>query len=211
MSKQVIIAFAAGGPGSGKDTLFDLLVSEGYQVENIKFADKLTQEVQEAFPCLVPEDFLWIRNDPTAKDHPFGFFAIDQLGDFGYKRFLLDQGFDPYEKRSCRWHLIEYGTNYVRKFKEDEDRWLNLGIRAALEVPPGVQPIITDCRFPNELEAIQAAGGLVIYIDAPWVSASKGGIADGLIKPEQCDHIIRNQWGNPRTLLEQFNEYHRLP
>lgn len=213
--KVSIIGLAATGPGSGKDTLFDQLKAEGFEVVNIKFADLLTKQTAACFKGTFdhgvhPTDFIWLRNDPKAKDIPFHMFAIKRLTHLGYQRFLLDQGHDPSEPRSARWHLIEYGTSYRRKYLHQDSYWLDEGMQAARwAVTNGKIAIITDVRFPNEAQAVQAEGELV-FVDAPWVDPAKGGVADGLIKPSDCDHIITNIWGNPETLKEQFNDIYQL-
>lgn len=206
------VAFAASGPGSGKDTLFDLIAKGNPMVTNIKFADDLTAQTSRLFPQVPKEDFLFIRNDPTAKDHPFAMFAIANLREgSGYQRFLLDQGHDMDAKRSCRWHLIEYGTNYVRKHLGKDDHWLKAGLTDCdFAASGGFFPIITDCRFPNEAQAVKANGGLLVYVHAPWVDPAKGGIADGLIQAADCDLVIENQWNNPGRMLAVFNEHIKI-
>ena len=206
-----IIGLAATGPGSGKDTLYDQLKADGCNVVNVKFADLLTKQTAACFKGLPQDDFLWLRNDPKAKDHPFHFFSINRVSHAGYANFLLSQGYDPKEPRSARWHLIEYGTSYRRKYLQQDSYWLDEGMQAARwAVTNGKIAIITDVRFPNEAQAVQAEGELV-FVDAPWVDPAKGGVADGLIKPQDCNHIITNIWGNPETLKEQFDAIYRLP
>lgn len=206
--KAQIIGLAATGPGSGKDTLFDQLKAAGLDVVNVKFADLLTAQTAALFPEVNPEDFQWIRDDPKAKDWSFHMFAIGKAkAHQGYINWCADQGYDLTIPRSARWHLIEYGTGYVRKYLQQDSYWLDEGMRTArYAVSQGQVAIITDVRFPNEAQAVQAEGKLV-FINAPWVDPSKGGIADGLIKPKQCDYVLTNIWGDPDTLKEQFHEH----
>lgn len=201
-----IIALCAGAPGSGKDTLFDLLKASGLKVVNVKFAEELTKELHQCFQHWTWTDFLEVRNHPEDKNKQKHSLAIEEVFDRGYREWLIAQGHDAWEPRSMRWHLIEYGTNYVRKHLGKEDHWLNLGMtEVAYQHRLGNHVVVTDCRFPNELAELKRVGAKVFYLQADWADPSVGGIADGLIKPSDCDHILTNEWGSPRKLLEKFN------
>lgn len=47
-----------------------------------------------------------------------------------------------------------------------EDVWVDAAMR---DLPGGRPAVFTDCRFPNEAEAIRRAGGLVIRVNRPGV------------------------------------------
>lgn len=199
-----LVGFAASGPGAGKDTTFLNLREAGLPVENIKFATKLEQEVYRQFQGMNPEDLAWIRNDPTAKDQPFHFLSIDNTKEgSGYHCWLLGRTLDMDDPRSMRWHLIQYGTNYVRKYLGKDSYWLDEGMAAAqLTHTRGSLPIITDVRFPNEAKAIKDAGGLLVYLNSPWSTNTNGGIADGLIDPKDCHLVIDTIQGKPKHAAE---------
>lgn len=209
-----LVGFAASGPGAGKDTTFKYLKASGLPVENIKFATKLEQEVYQQFQGMHPKDLDWIRNDPQAKDHPFHFLSVSSIEPSSYNRGyktwlrekLLFDGLD--DPRSMRWHLIEYGTNYVRKYLGKDSYWLDEGMAAAqLTHTRGSLPIITDVRFPNEAEAIKDAGGILVYLNSPWSPNTNGGIADGLIAPEDCHLVIDTIHGNPSYAADYLLAY----
>lgn len=199
-----LVGFAASGPGAGKDTTFLNLREAGLPVENIKFATKLEQEVYRQFQGMNPEDLAWIRNDPTAKDQPFHFLSIDNTKEgSGYHCWLLGRTLDMDDPRSMRWHLIQYGTSYVRKYLGKDSYWLDEGMAAAqLTHTRGSLPIITDVRFPNEAKAIKDAGGLLVYLNSPWSTNTNGGIADGLIDPKDCHLVIDTIQGKPKHAAE---------
>lgn len=209
-----LVGFAASGPGAGKDTTFKYLKASGLPVENIKFATKLEQEVYQQFRKMNPKDLDWIRNDPSAKDHPFHFLSVSSIEagfyNRSYKVWLREKlGFkgldDP---RSMRWHLIEYGTNYVRKYLGKDSYWLDEGMAAArLAHTKGLLPVITDVRFPNEAKAIKDAGGLLVYLNSPWSTNTNGGIADGLIAPEDCHLVIDTIQGKPAHAADCLLNY----
>lgn len=202
--KIELLGLAAGAPGSGKDTMFKLLEAHGFDVVNVKFADALTDETHDQFTGFAYSEFLEVRHSARMKDHPFAFFAIDKLMKGPYKDFLVTSGFDPFEKRSARWHLIQYGTEFVRKHQGQDDYWLRKGFKKAQEVySSGKVPVITDVRFPNELERLHKIGGTSIYLFAPW-SKKDGAQADGLIDPADCTSRFTNTEGQPKDLLTQF-------
>lgn len=202
-----LVGLVASAPGAGKDTFFKHLASTGAPVANIKFAAKLEQEVYGEFMRLRPQDIHWIRHSPTAKDNPFYFLSVNELAPGGYRSWLREElGFkglgDP---RSIRWHLIQYGTNYVRKHLGKDSYWLDSGMEAARLAHTYRQTaVITDVRFPNEAEAIRKAGGILVFIDSPWNSNGNGGIADGLIAKEDCHLVVSNIYGKPEAAAEQF-------
>lgn len=199
--KTNLVGLAASGPGAGKDTTFNALVAKGVNAANVKFATALEQEVYAQFQRMNPKDLEWIRNDPKAKDHPFHFLSISAIQNQSreYKAWLIRRNLSAVrEPRSMRWHLIEYGTNFVRKHLGKEDYWLNVGMAAANRIAHTTDKtaIVTDVRFPNEARAIKDNGGLLVYLNSPWSQNNNGGIADGLIRPEDCHLIINTIEGN---------------
>lgn len=205
-----MLAIAASGPGAGKDTLFKLLDNHGFDVVNVKFADALTEEVQDMMGANGYYEFEEIRHDATMKDHPFRMFAIDRLRPSVYKNFLKESGLDPTEKRSARWHMIQYGTHFMREHLGRDDYWLLKGIEKAKEVYlSGKIPVITDVRFPNELLKLHLIGAESVFLFSPW-STKDGGVADGLIRPSDCNRRFTNTKGKPEDLLKQFLQFYTM-
>lgn len=204
-----LVGFAASGPGAGKDTTFNILKAKGLPVVNIKFAEALEQEVYNQFQGMNPEDLAWIRNDPVAKDQPFHFLSIDNTNEgSGYHCWLLGRTLGMDDPRSVRWHLIQYGTNYVRKYLGKENFWLDEGMRKAqLTHTCDELPVITDVRFPNEAKAIKDAGGLLVYLNSPWSTNGNGGIADGLIDPKDCHLVINTVQGNKEYAADYLLDF----
>lgn len=60
--------------------------------------------------------------------------------------------------------LQRIGTEAGRKVL-GESVWVNLAMRKASAA--GENVVITDCRYPNEAEAIRAAGGIIVRVDRP--------------------------------------------
>jgi hypothetical protein len=71
---------------------------------------------------------------------------------------------DPYWERTPREVMQHFGTDAFRGTYGD-DVWVrSLMQRLRFELPPKV--VVSDVRFPNEVEGIQRVGGQVIRIDA---------------------------------------------
>jgi len=217
------LGLAADHPGAGKDTAFAAIVQSnpGTKFENIKFADALTEEVFALFPRPDREDKVAIRNDPKLKDYPFMWFKIDNISGTAldgrgsrYAAFLYGLGMRGNVAMSMRQHLLLYGTEFTRVFLQEEDRWLNLGVKAADDaVARGVVPVITDVRFPNEAKALKQAGYDIAHIAVDGLAnaglAALTSIAEGHLKNWDFDLRVKNVWGKPENMGVQFNATYR--
>lgn len=93
---------------------------------------------------------------------------------------------DPYIDGSRRLSTIvgSVGWEYAKEFPEvrrtlqrigteagrkvlGESVWVDLAMRKAAAA--GANVVITDCRYPNEAEAIHAAGGIIVRVDRPGI------------------------------------------
>lgn len=90
---------------------------------------------------------------------------------------LRDVAFDsnPWYREQILKHGYEYAKTSipgVREYLQDlgmavrehfgEDTWVNAAFQAH---DPSVPTVITDTRFPNEIAAIKARGGIIVRID----------------------------------------------
>lgn len=74
---------------------------------------------------------------------------------------------------SPRQLMIEYG-NLFRKY--DEDHWVRLAM-AETSHNPGVNYVVTDLRYRNEVEIIRNYGGLIVRLDRHYSR-------DSMVTPE---------------------------
>lgn len=132
----------SGQARSGKDTAAHYLVSN-YGFTKIAWADALRECCRVLNPIvgwdtLGPVRWAQLFDDvgyEAAKDHP----------EFGteFRRIMLTMG-------------TEVGRNIL-----GENTWVN----AALDkMEPGKRYVISDCRFPNEAEAVTERGGHMVRI-----------------------------------------------
>lgn len=157
-----------GAAGAGKNTVADVLFRHGFA--NFGFADPVYRAVGAVLG--VSPDSL---RDRATKEKP-----IEWLG------------------KSPRELLQTLGTEWGRSMVRD-DIWIQLAMRQVqkvLEYQKGRGGVIlTDVRFPNEAEAIRAAGGRIwrVVRSAECLAAeaakhsSEAGLPDELI-----DRVIEN-------------------
>lgn len=133
-----------GWIGSGKDTAADYLVNF-HQFKRESFAGAL----KDAVACV----FGWDREMLEGK-HRSAREARDMVDGWWAKRLGIPD-------LTPRWVLQQFGTEVFRGAFHDEI-WI-----AALERRLGTAKdniVISDCRFPNEINAIRHQGGRVIWI-----------------------------------------------
>lgn len=66
--------------------------------------------------------------------------------------------------KTPRWAMQTIGTEWGRRLIAD-DLWIRAWQAAVARVPAGVPVVVDDCRFPNEAEAVKAAGGYIVRIE----------------------------------------------
>jgi hypothetical protein len=96
-------------------------------------------------------------------------------------------------KLTAREVMQLVGTDIFRKMKKDV--WASSTINKIQNEQPKLA-IIADCRFPNEVEAIKNAGGLVIKLNRnPYNSdhASETALDEINYSPSNFDFIVYNE------------------
>ena len=143
--------------GSGKDTVADYLVNL-HQFRRESFANSLKDAVSAVFG--------WEREMLEGRTKQSREWR-ETVDEFWAKRLKMP-------KLTPRWVLQYWGTEVVRKGFHD-DMWvasLENRLRKSTD-----DVVITDCRFPNEIKAIRAAGGRVVRIkrgaEPEWYDAAK--------------------------------------
>lgn len=103
----------------------------------------------------------------------------------------------PEVRRLLQWH----GTDLRRR--EDPDYWVRRGLDAArASLENGSAVAFTDVRFPNEAEALAAAGGIVIRVTIdPEVQLQRLLSRDGSLPPASA-------WGHRSdTALDDYEDF----
>lgn len=155
---------------SGKDTLADILVRQHSNVERVAFADKLKDSAAAALG--VSRELLE-ELKIAEREH------VELLSNPKVISFNI------------RTYLQRYGTEAHREIFGD-DFW----VREALDnqkVSDGTILVVTDMRFPNEIEAVLDRGGIAVKIrrkiadDKPILHPSEQTLPD-----DQFDYFLDN-------------------
>lgn len=146
MAERQIIGII-GAIGSGKDTIADYLIRER-EFKKASFARRVKDVVAVVF----------------------GWDRVLLEGSTRESREWREQ-VDAFWGLSPRVALQKIGTEMFRDHIRD-DVWVR-AVEKELSAEPDQHFVITDCRFQNEIDAIRACGGKLIYVErgpAPeWV------------------------------------------
>jgi len=173
----MILIGLTGLPGSGKDTLADVLChSEDW--ERMSFADPIKNGLSEMFNIPVS----YMGQNPIKNDSNFKF------------------------GKSIRYMLQTLGTEFGRDLI-DENVWCNIGEENINRLHDKFDSpiVVTDLRFQNEFDMIKRLGGVTINIirsDNPsqaLVNGAKDHASNHGLDLSQIDHTIYNN-----GTLEEF-------
>lgn len=159
----------SGYARSGKDEAAEAL--KYYGVERRAFADKL-------------REFLYRLNPMVDLEHGVSVVRLSDVVD--------DYGWDGYKSTphgdEIRQLLQRLGTECGRQIISD-DIWVNLALK---NMESTKDYVITDCRFPNEAEAIITYGGEIWRINRPGVSAVNAHPSETSLDHWDFDVVIEN-------------------
>jgi hypothetical protein len=139
-----IIAFC-GFIGSGKDTSADIICREK-KAQKISFADALKDAVSVVFG--------WDRALLQGDTHESRKWR-ETVDEWWSARLAIPQ-------LTPRYILQHWGTNILRNHFH-QDIWL-ASVERKIMMCAVDTIVITDCRFPNEIEMIRRLGGKIVWI-----------------------------------------------
>ena len=172
-----IIAFA-GRKQSGKTTCSELVL-------------KYCNGVVEPFNGAKIYNFA----DPLKKDICMNILGLTYeqcYGEDEYKNTLTNIEWEG-NKLTAREVMQFVGTDLFRKMKNDV--WASATIQKIQREQPRIA-IIADCRFPNEVEAVKGAGGIVIKLNRDLYHsnhASEIALDEENYDPSNFDLVIYNE------------------
>lgn len=213
------------GPGSGKDTFANQLVTEKTLVA--PFAQALSNYVYGMFLDTPIGDLKEIRHDPQMKNWKFSMLSPGSIpsgyGFDEYKKFLSSRGYGARDKMSMRDHLVLYGNDFMKVEMQQPNFWIDewrANIRArTLAVTRrygqiDINIVVPDVRTPQEAQAIKDMGGILVNITADWlvnrVLDSVTATAEGALKGWKFDAHITNVLGGSENMKVQFDAKFRF-
>jgi hypothetical protein len=159
---RIQVIGVSGYARSGKDTVAGMLAAHGYM--RMSFADPMKVALERINPYLA--NGLRLR--------PF----VDEIGWEGVKNNAPE----------TREYLQKFGTEFGRNML-GENVWVDLAFDQA---PDGAKVVFSDVRFPNELAAIQSAGGEVWRVDREGVGPANSHVSETALDNARFDRVIRN-------------------
>lgn len=152
-----------GYAGSGKDTAAQALLDSGW--ERRAFADAVKAGLLGVDPVVSAEDVSYVDGCSNVELVHLS-EIIEAMGwDFAKRAY-------PEVRRL----LQAYGTEGGRHV-HGSDCWIKAARASMLN---GVDYVFTDARFPNEVEMIHQAGGVVVRIDRTGVEAVNAHVSDDI-------------------------------
>lgn len=163
----------AGYAGAGKDTVGKILV-DYYNFKRIAFADKVKE--------------LALRIDPTICDNETFSDGVDVP-----LSWVVDRDGWETAKRSPQVRELLQRIGAGVRDVLDPDAWIDAAL--CKYSPYGLDTVITDVRYPNELDVIRENGGVVWWIDRPGVGPVNDHESENSVSPESADLVVNNAFG----------------
>lgn len=168
-----------GRKRSGKDTFAAPLV-EHYGYAKVAFADPLKAAALAADPILSAETFQDEHWDHHTEVYRLS--AAVELYGWEYTKDHFPE---------ARRFLQALGTDAIRAL--DDDFWLRQGQAAiAANVRAQTPTVVTDCRFPNEADAIRQRGGVIVRIIRPGQDTTDLHPSETALDDYRADYTIHN-------------------
>lgn len=220
MSKPILALNSIRGK-SGKDTLIEHIEAKGLKVHRVAFADTLKKECSQVLTTGwgqgAAREVERLMN-MAAKDREQSQLSIADIPMSPYAAWLSQVAFpadeDYYKPRSLRWHLQQYGTEYIREYLGKPNYWLDKGILEVLNgtIDPSVDAVVvTDLRLPNEYRALAQMGVGLIRIVRTWhvpeVDNVPFHISDIALLAEPFHALVVNEWGKPGAMFDQIKRF----
>ncbi len=151
----------------GKDTVAGFLVQQGWT--RVAFADALRDVLYALNPIVVYGGGTEARVKDLVDHHGWDKAKVD----YPEIRVLLQR----------------LGTEAGRETL-GENLWVRIGeekIEGA-----GTPVVVTDCRFPNEINLIKRRKGTLIWIERPGTGAANAHASEHSVNRDDCDLVINN-------------------
>lgn len=172
-----------GFQGSGKDTVGQFLI-DSYSFQKDSFAKPLKDAVAAIFG--------WSREMMEGQSHVSRQWREQEDQ---YWSEILEKAVTP------RWAMQYLGTNIIREHLHPDIWVLSMKRRVQDKLSNKQKIVITDCRFPNEIQALRDLGGIIIRVvrgnEPEWVEDARlanGGDVDARVRMVEKWKVHESEW-----------------
>lgn len=186
----------SGYARTGKDEAAKVLV-EDHGFTRVAFADKLRAVLQALNPIIAPSKELYFSRSKVVVNLDE---VISVYGWDGYK----DTEYGPEIRRLLQRLGTEAGRNLL-----GDNIWVDSALTGH---DSSARIVVTDCRFPNEAQAIKAQGGILVRITRPGVTAVNAHSSEIALDDWPFDYTIENNvdgLDNWRGIVNQWYSIHQ--
>lgn len=171
-----------GKARAGKDTVAARLV-ERHGFTRVAFADPLKAAALGLDPYVRVED-----DEVGPLREACGFQAFHGSSYYRLSRVVAFAGWEAAKGvREVRRTLQRFGQEAVRENVAD-DAWITAAARTAGRIlAEGGSVVITDVRYPNELDAIASWGGFHLHVDRPGLVSTDPHPSETALEPYYDD------------------------
>jgi hypothetical protein len=182
MTSEIKLIGITGRKFSGKDTLGNFLVNE-YGYERMAYADALKECVRAIFD-----------------------FDDDQL--YGSRKEEIDDYWQLTPRQVLQFVGTDLFRNHIHELMPEMGKniWINVlkrKISNKLKKNPNVKIVVTDIRFPNELDTIKELGGITIKLERNNLLSSDTHESEILIDNLKTDYVLSNN----STVEQLYNTF----
>ncbi|MFE6494113.1 hypothetical protein [Streptomyces sp. NPDC057747] len=157
---------------SGKDTVGAYL-TEKHGYRRVSFADPLREAALKLDPIVD-----WDSNGSGLEIR-----LSEEVGLIGWER--AKDRFDEVRR------ILQHMGQTIRDL--DPDFWIRQALRKVDEAEGiGLPCVITDVRYPNEVEALRRRGFYLVHIDRPGVGPANDHASETSIRPDDADERLHN-------------------
>lgn len=167
LTPRVTVIGIAGYARSGKDTVADYLV-EHYGYEKVSFSTPMKEAMYRLNPRITINESV---NNPIR-------IGVDVYGWEGLKERSPD----------VRGLLQRFGTEVGREMF-GENFWVDYALNSIVD---GTKVVISDVRYPNEVNAIKALGGKVYRVERDGVGPANSHASENGLDGYEFDGELQN-------------------
>lgn len=184
----------SGLAGSGKNHIVDVLSENLLKSTCVyfAFADYL-KELCMIITNTYTQSELWY--EAALKDVPREELSIQNCNDREFKVWCVLKGYNFCESKSPRFWLQEY-SDFIKYQHKNPDIFVDRVVDELKDYDlDRHSAIVTDTRYPAELEALKKLGAITVYVENSDLELSKKHKhSSEQLRKEDCEYVVYNSY-----------------